>query len=271
MTLKRIFISAAKPDLKTAQKLYRDLKAAGWNPWLEKKDLRPGQNREIEIKKAMRASDYVLIVLSKKCITTRGHVQKEQKIALDMLDEFPPGEIFTIPVRIDDCQPIDERLRDIQAVDLFPSYFDGLNKLLTSLKHNEKEHLFENKPVHMLHLSDLHLGTPDDARLWAGQLADDLVQELGCRVLHAVILSGDIANTAATAEYDAAREFIDRFCPDFSVDPDRLVIVPGNHDLDWKLARKGYQLTDVEDIKEDLIDGRFIRESPSVVRIQGDR
>lgn len=34
----------------------------------------------------------------------RGVVQKELKIALDVLEEFPEGHIFVIPARIDECK-----------------------------------------------------------------------------------------------------------------------------------------------------------------------
>ena len=44
--------------------------------------------------------------------------QKEIKKALDLLDEFSPYDIFVIPVRLDECQPADERL---QALVWIPS------------------------------------------------------------------------------------------------------------------------------------------------------
>jgi hypothetical protein len=43
----------------------------------------------------------------------KGYLQKELKIALDILDEFPSGEIFVIPTRLANSEPSDERLQDI--------------------------------------------------------------------------------------------------------------------------------------------------------------
>ncbi len=50
-------------------------------------------------------------------------------MALDVLDEFPENEIFIIPVRLDDCEPIHERLRNLHRVDLFRSYEHSLKKI----------------------------------------------------------------------------------------------------------------------------------------------
>ena len=68
----------------------------------------------------------------------------------------------------------------------------------------------------ILHLSDLHFGGDKDsdpvadAGRWYNQLAGDLLQELGCRRLDAVIISGDIANFSVSEEYKAAGVFLER-------------------------------------------------------------
>ncbi len=51
----------------------------------------------------------------------------------------------------------------------------------------------------VLHLSDLHFGTTENAVNWFSQLAEDLNRDLTCSRLDAVVLSGDIAN-ASTSE-----------------------------------------------------------------------
>jgi len=52
------------------------------------------------------------------------------KTALDFLDLLPSGSIFVIPVRVDECEPADEKLQDIHWADLFPSYEKGLSQVL---------------------------------------------------------------------------------------------------------------------------------------------
>ena len=130
----RIFISYGREDLETAKRLYNDLKGAGLEPWIDDVDLAPGQNWRQTINRAIKESRYVLTLLSSESLSKRGYVQKELKTALDVLDEFPPDDIFVIPVRIDDCKPLDERLESLHWVDLFPSYKDGLERILRTFR-----------------------------------------------------------------------------------------------------------------------------------------
>lgn len=127
--MKNVFISYAKEDQIVAKKLYRHLKEAGLEAWLDSEDLIPGQRWKYEIKKAISNCDYFVALLSSNSVNKRGYVQKELKIALDVLDTFPPSDIFLIPVRLDDCQPTDERLSEIHRVDLFP-FLKGFKKLV---------------------------------------------------------------------------------------------------------------------------------------------
>jgi hypothetical protein len=65
--------------------------------------------------------------------------------------------------------------------------------------------------MHILHLSDLHFGTLEQARIWSNQLAQDLKVDLKIFSLDALILSGDIANKSIGSEYEAAQKFLDYF------------------------------------------------------------
>jgi len=123
--------------------------------------------------------------------------------------------------------------------------------------------------MHILHLSDLHFGTPDQANRWAGQLAEDLRQELGISHLDALILSGDIANKSTPEEYAAAKLFLDEFRQDFPLNPDQIVIVPGNHDLNWELSKKAYKLTDIQEEDQPQED-YYIKESETVIRLRDE-
>jgi hypothetical protein len=84
----KIFISYAKVDLPTARQIYEDLLIAGLDPWLDEKNLLPGQNWQYEIKKAIKASRFVIAILSNKSVSKRGFVQREIKLALQTLDEY---------------------------------------------------------------------------------------------------------------------------------------------------------------------------------------
>jgi hypothetical protein len=129
----KVFISCGKEDQAIAQKLYNDLKKAGVSPWIDSEDILPGQNWKNETRRAIQNSNYFIMLLSSTSLSTKGFVHKEQKIALDIFDEYPDSQIFIIPARLDNCELFDERLQNIKPVDLFPSYEDGLKKILKTL------------------------------------------------------------------------------------------------------------------------------------------
>ncbi len=128
-----VFLCYAKKDREIALRLCNDLNRSEIQVWLDEKKLLPGQNRKLEIRQAIKTCSHFLILISSHSTTQRGHFQKELKYALDLLDEFPPGEIFVIPIRLDKSQVIYEKLEDIHYTDFFPSYESGLKKVIQSI------------------------------------------------------------------------------------------------------------------------------------------
>jgi TIR domain len=124
-----VFISYAREDTATARRLFAELQRMGADPWLDSEKVLPGQRWKVAIKEAIRSSRYFIALLSANTVTKRGVVQSELNQALEILDEFPEADIFVIPVRVDDCAPSHGRLRELNWVDLFPSFSDGLQKI----------------------------------------------------------------------------------------------------------------------------------------------
>ncbi len=114
---------------------------------------------------------------------------------------------------------------------------------------------------HILHLSDLHFDIDTRAAAWYSQLADDLRYELGCTSLDVLILSGDIAKHSTPEEYAAAKIFLDELCREFQLDRTRIVIVPGNHDLNWKLAEEACEIKRCNACQESADDMAIDREA----------
>lgn len=142
---KRVFISYAREDYVAADRLHEDLKRAGLRPWLDKKDLIGGQDWKLEIKKAVRMSRCFIALFSLVSVQKRGYVQREYKLALDVLDEFAEGEIFAIPVRLDNCEIPYEKFRALEYVDLFPDWNQGVERLLRSFGSTSKNPLSKLK------------------------------------------------------------------------------------------------------------------------------
>ena len=127
----KVFLCHASGDKAPVRELYKRLVKEGVDAWLDEEKLLAGQTWRVEIPRAVRESDVVVVCLSNKSITKEGYIQKEIKFALDNADEKPEGTIFLIPARLEDCI-VPERLSGWQWVDLFED--NGFIKLLRSLK-----------------------------------------------------------------------------------------------------------------------------------------
>jgi TIR domain-containing protein/HEAT repeat protein len=129
----RIFLCHSSGDKPAVQELYHRLRSAAdyIAPWLDEEDLLPGQRWEVEIPKAVRESDVVIVCLSRHAINKKGYVQKEIKFALDAADEQPEGAIYLIPVGLEDCE-LPQRLKHLHCVNLQGSR--GFEQLMRSLK-----------------------------------------------------------------------------------------------------------------------------------------
>ena len=117
-----------------------------------------------------------------------------------------------------------------------------------------------NIKMNIIHLSDLHFGTLENASNWYSQLADDLKNKLNCSKLDIAILSGDIANKSTQKEYDAAEQFLKYLCQEFQLDTNHVVITPGNHDLNWSLSKKAYRIRRYEEYRG-LLDEKGMPDS----------
>jgi len=126
----KIFLCHSSGDKEDVRRLRTQLLSAGFQPWLDEEDILPGQDWDREIRRAIRASDLVLVCLSRASVTKTGYVQKEIRIVLDEADHQPEGTIYVIPARLENCE-VPERLQRWHRVDLFRE--DGFGRLLRSL------------------------------------------------------------------------------------------------------------------------------------------
>jgi formylglycine-generating enzyme required for sulfatase activity len=129
----RVFLCHASQDKPAVRKLYQRLNAEGWiDPWLDEEKLLGGQDFDLEIYKATRDADAIIICLSKQSVVKEGYVNKEIRRALDIAQEKAEGAIYVIPLRLDDCNPSFEQLKKLHWVDYFAP--NAHEKLLKSLR-----------------------------------------------------------------------------------------------------------------------------------------
>jgi small GTP-binding protein len=129
----------------------------------------------------------------------------------------------------------------------------------------EKDHR-----IHILHMSDIHLETESQARKYRMQLETDLKNELNVKRLEYLVISGDIANHSTEEEYKAAFELVDGLVKRFGLDAGRVVIVPGNHDLNWQLSKKAYPFIYNDDLPDPLHKGMYIPAGDAGVLLRDD-
>ena len=116
-----MFLCHASQDKPLVRELYRRLLGEEWvEPWLDEEKLLPGQDWDLEIEKAVEASDAVIVCVSSRSMTKEGYIQKELRKVLDIALEKPEETIFIIPLRLDDCE-LPRRLRAWHYVDYFPA------------------------------------------------------------------------------------------------------------------------------------------------------
>jgi hypothetical protein len=136
-----IFLSYAREDLVFAERLYKDLRLAELDVWMDSKCLLPGQRWKQEVDRIIRNSAYFVALISQNSLNKRGHVQREIKHALEILSEVPTTQIYFVPARIDKAVPTDPELVQLNWVDLHPDYETGLSRLMALFSPLEKDPL----------------------------------------------------------------------------------------------------------------------------------
>ena len=143
----KVFISYAREDFQMAMKIYSSLMESGIDAWIDNKNLLPGQRWKEVIYREIEKCSYFLALISSSSISKTGYVQKELKIALDILDKYPPENVFIIPVRLDESEVYDLKLKELNWIDLFESYNEGIYKILMTIRSLKNDLKFSNNDI----------------------------------------------------------------------------------------------------------------------------
>lgn len=109
-------------------RLHDDLKDVS-DVWIDYARLLGGSDWDHEINIAIASADYFIALISKHSLSKTGYVQKELRKALSKCDELPDGTIYLIPVRLDECQPVNHIIVRLTWIDMFPRWSDGMNSI----------------------------------------------------------------------------------------------------------------------------------------------
>ncbi|HXI40762.1 MAG TPA: TIR domain-containing protein [Bryobacteraceae bacterium] len=133
-----VFLAYVQEDARIVERLCDALEAHGFDSWIDRRKLLPGQNWPRSIEDAIEATDFVVACFSRHSVTKKGGFQSEIRYALDCARRIPLDDIFLIPVRLDGCRMPATICREIQYVDLFPDWERGLRRIVTILRRQLK-------------------------------------------------------------------------------------------------------------------------------------
>jgi hypothetical protein len=94
------FISYSAQDRVFAEQIHNDLQEVGIRCWLDSKDLKIGDNIEVQINRVIQLTDKVLLILSKASVNS-AWVRHEIDVALRK--ESQGNKTILFPIRIDDA------------------------------------------------------------------------------------------------------------------------------------------------------------------------
>ena len=134
----QVFIAYVEEDLSHALRLFTDLEAHGYNPWIDRVKLLPGQNWPRAIESAIDASGYFIPCFSRRALSKRGMFFSELRYALDCATSLHLDDFFIIPVRLDECVVPAAIIQQIQYVDLFPNWDLGVQQVISAIGRQQR-------------------------------------------------------------------------------------------------------------------------------------
>jgi len=133
--MSQIFLSYTRTDEKKVTILYNKLQSAGFNPWMDKQCILPGEDWKYKIQQAIKNSDFFCCFLSRRAVKKRGFFQTEIKEALDLWREQLISDIYFIPAKLEECK-LSYPLSNFQWVNLYEP--KGWETLLLALSEGLK-------------------------------------------------------------------------------------------------------------------------------------
>jgi TIR domain len=129
MTSRSIFISHSSRDSEAAARICAALEDRGFDCWISRRDVAPGQNFQESIVEAIGSGKVMILVFSDNA-NSSGEIKKELAIASQR-------SLVVIPVRIENAAPkgaFAYELATRQWIDLFGDWDQGIERLASHLQ-----------------------------------------------------------------------------------------------------------------------------------------
>ncbi|HRI63427.1 MAG TPA: metallophosphoesterase, partial [Polyangium sp.] len=120
-----------------------------------------------------------------------------------------------------------------------PTEFLAMARRLGAVPTSSQRHVQQEKPLRFLHISDFHLRPGLIQRYDQDKVLHGLIQFLAREriPLDAIFATGDLAFSGAANEYALVIDFLKKLLDVTGVDPQRMFVVPGNHDVDRRVGK----------------------------------
>lgn len=183
----KVFISYRRKDTKTVKILVDTLKKKGLDIWWDQESIKPGTIWKNEIRKGIEGGAYFIACFSKSYNDSNSEMNEELFLAIERLRRFPQNTSFLIPVKLDNCSIphfdlfASKTLSDIQFVDLYKDWDEGINNLLSVLiKGYKKELGISSKPKVVTVLfrrnSDHHRYSHEDFEIYINDINKGILE-----------------------------------------------------------------------------------------------
>ncbi|MDW5313772.1 TIR domain-containing protein [Rhizobium sp. PL01] len=128
-----VFLSYTSADHEVVAEIADALSGRQIDVWMDKRRLKPGQNWDFEIRRALDRSVIIVVFVSHNSVKKTGYVQREIRLALDKAEEKLIDDIYLIPVLLNDDVQVPSQLKDVQFIRYSEDEF--LDSLSDAIKH----------------------------------------------------------------------------------------------------------------------------------------
>lgn len=100
----------------------------------------------------------------------------------------------------------------------------------------------------ILYIADLHItateyeeGKPigtwfEEDKNFTDKFIASVQGKIDSQQIDNIVIAGDLANMSIKTEYDKVSEFLDKVCDKLKIEKKEVLIIPGNHDVNWRLC-----------------------------------
>lgn len=125
-----VFLAYVSEDARQVERLCEILDSAGFDAWMDRRKLLPGQNWPRAIERAIENADFFVACLSRHSVNKRSCFQGEMRFALDCARRVPFDQVYFVPARLEPCRVPLRIEQQLQCVDLYPDFDESAKRLI---------------------------------------------------------------------------------------------------------------------------------------------